>query len=171
MALHILTQTYVEAQAALKRFLLARTGSEADADEILQDIYLKIHALTDDQDIQNPLAYLYRIGSNLWLDRLRQRRRALVRDQDWVDTQTTRVGGDAIVEDASMEARLDGQQALATLLEDMTALTPQCRRAFQLHKFDGMTHPQVAAAMGISRSAVEKHVSTALKRLLQKRRI
>jgi RNA polymerase sigma factor (sigma-70 family) len=166
-----LINTYVTSQPVLRRFLLARTGSVADAEDILQEVFLKIHSRPQTDDIHNPLPYLYRMAANLWLDRLRQRRRATVRDQDWTAVQTTVLAGEAIVDDASMEARLDSQRALAALLDDMNQLTPQCRRAFSLHKFDGLTHPQVAAAMGISRSAVEKHVSTALKRLLQKRRI
>jgi RNA polymerase sigma-70 factor (ECF subfamily) len=34
-----------------------------------------------------------------------------------------------------------------------------------MHKFEGLSHPQVAAALGISRSAVEKHVMAALRHL------
>ncbi len=45
-------------------------------------------------------------------------------------------------------------------------LPPQCRKAFRLHKLDGLSHAETAAAMGISRSAVEKHISAALKFLL-----
>jgi RNA polymerase sigma-70 factor (ECF subfamily) len=37
-----------------------------------------------------------------------------------------------------------------------------------LHKFDGLTHAETAARMGISRSAVEKHVSLALGHLLKR---
>jgi RNA polymerase sigma-70 factor (ECF subfamily) len=35
-----------------------------------------------------------------------------------------------------------------------------------MHKFEGLSHPEVAAQLGISRSAVEKHMMAALKHLL-----
>ena len=42
-------------------------------------------------EIQNPMAYLYRLGSNLMLDRLRGERRTAHRDGAWLDSQTARV--------------------------------------------------------------------------------
>jgi RNA polymerase sigma factor (sigma-70 family) len=169
--LNALVRLYLESQPALRRFLISRTGSEQDAAEILQEIYFRIHALPVTAEIQQPLAYLYRIGSNLWLDRLRQRRRSAIREREWTDTHTSQIGDMAISEVAPMEAHIDGQRALAALLADMSTLTPQCHRAFHLHKFEGMSHAEVAKVMGISRSAVEKHISNALRRLLPKRRI
>lgn len=43
----------------------------------------------------------------------------------------------------------------------LPALPPRCRQAFILNRLDGLTHPQVAAAMGISIKMVEKHISRA----------
>jgi RNA polymerase sigma-70 factor (ECF subfamily) len=54
---------------------------------------------------------------------------------------------------------------LAKVLKAVEALPPQCRRVFRLHKFDGLSHAEVAEKLGISRSAVEKHISAALKSL------
>ncbi|MCE4354958.1 sigma factor-like helix-turn-helix DNA-binding protein [Xanthomonas hortorum] len=44
----------------------------------------------------------------------------------------------------------------------LPALPPRCRQAFILNRIDGLTYPQVAAAMGISIKMVEKHISRAL---------
>ena len=62
--------------------------------------------------------------------------------------------------------RIAGRERLALMLAIVDTLPPKCAQAFRLHKFDGLTHQQVALAMGISRSAVEKHISAALKQLL-----
>ena len=41
-------------------------------------------------------------------------------------------------------------------------MSPKCRKAFVLHRADGLTYPEIAAAMGISVKMVEKHISRAL---------
>jgi RNA polymerase sigma-70 factor (ECF subfamily) len=64
--------------------------------------------------------------------------------------------------DEAVDARL----RLGRLLAAVEAMPPQTRRAFRLHKLQGLSHAETAAAMGVSRSAVEKHVSAALKFLL-----
>jgi RNA polymerase sigma-70 factor (ECF subfamily) len=38
-----------------------------------------------------------------------------------------------------------------------------------MHKFEGLSHPEIAARIGISRSTVEKHMGTALKHLIKRR--
>jgi RNA polymerase sigma-70 factor (ECF subfamily) len=47
-------------------------------------------------------------------------------------------------------------------------LSPQCRRIFVLHKFDGLSHKEIAERVNISRSTVEKHMHTALKHLIER---
>ncbi|HEX2802328.1 MAG TPA: sigma-70 family RNA polymerase sigma factor, partial [Phenylobacterium sp.] len=54
---------------------------------------------------------------------------------------------------------------LAALVQAVDELSAQTQRVFRMHKFDGLTHPQVAKSLGISRSAVEKHIMTALRHL------
>ena len=39
------------------------------------------------------------------------------------------------------------------------------RRVFRLHKIDGMSHAEVAATLGISKSGVEKHIAVAMRHL------
>jgi len=45
-------------------------------------------------------------------------------------------------------------------------LPVRTRQAFRLHKLEDLTHAEVAQRMGISKSAVEKHIMRALRRLL-----
>jgi RNA polymerase sigma-70 factor (ECF subfamily) len=58
------------------------------------------------------------------------------------------------------------RQRLALLTAAIAELNPQTQKIFRMHKFEGLSHPEVAAALGISRSAVEKHMMAALKHLL-----
>ncbi len=150
----------------LVRFFTLRLRSPAAAEDLVQDIYLRLSGLAPSIEIQNLTAYLYRLGSNLMLDRLRGERRSANRDGAWLDSETTRVGSQEISAEPSAETAIAARQRLALLTEALKELSPQTQRVFRMHKFAGLSHPEVAAAIGISRSAVEKHMMIALKHLL-----
>jgi RNA polymerase sigma-70 factor (ECF subfamily) len=161
-----LLELYLERRADLVRFFTVRLRSVAAAEDLVQDIYVRLSGLDDPADIQNPTAYLYRLGSNLMLDRLRGERRTAHRDGAWLDSQTVRIGNEEISTEPSAEAAVAARQRLALLTAAIEDLSPQTQKIFRMHKFEGLSHPQVAAALGISRSAVEKHMMAALKHLL-----
>lgn len=157
---------YLERRNDLVRFFTVRLRSPAAAEDLVQDIYVRLSAVDPGAEIQNPTAYLYRLGSNLMLDRLRGERRTAHRDGAWLDSQTTRMGAQEVSGEPSAEATVEARQRLAMLTEALKELGPQTQRVFRMHKFEGLSHPEVAAALGISRSAVEKHMMAALKHLL-----
>jgi RNA polymerase sigma-70 factor (ECF subfamily) len=160
-----LVAAYLERRAELVRFFSLRLRSAAAAEDLVQEIYVRLAGSDAAAEIQNPAAYLYRLGSNLMLDRLRGERRTGRRDAAWLDSQTTQVGGEEVSSEPSAEATVAARQRLALLAQALTELGPQTQRVFRMHKFEGMSHPQVAAELGISRSAVEKHMMAALRHL------
>jgi RNA polymerase sigma factor (sigma-70 family) len=157
---------YLDRRTDLVRFFAMRLRSVSAAEDLVQDIYVRLSGLEQPAEIQNPMAYLYRLGSNLMLDRLRGERRTAHRDGAWLDSQTMRVGTEEVSAEPSAEAAVAARQRLALLTAAISELNPQTQRIFRMHKFDGLSHPEVAAALGISRSAVEKHMMAALKHLL-----
>jgi RNA polymerase sigma factor (sigma-70 family) len=161
----VLKSAYLEKRADLVRFFGVRLRSADAAEDLVQDIFVKISALPESQ-IENPVAYLYRLGWNMMLDKMRHQRRMKARDVDWSDTQHTLAANDAVTDAPSAEDVLEGRQRLQRIVDALKDLPPQTQRVFLMHKFDGLSHGEVAAALGISRSAVEKHVSAALRHLL-----
>jgi RNA polymerase sigma-70 factor (ECF subfamily) len=166
--LNPLVATYLEKREALLRFFTARLGSAAAAEDLVQDIYLKLCALDPGAAVANEAAFLYRLGSNLMLDRLRQQRRAAARDADWRDAGVTVAGGFEVSDDLPADEQVAGRQRLAALLRAIEALPPTHRRAFRLHKLEGMSQVDTAAAMGVSLSSVEKYLRAALKQLAER---
>ena len=79
-----LIAAYLRKRADLVRFFTKRTGSVAAAEDIVQELYLKISSGPPPDDLRSPAAYLYRVGSNLMLDRFKQERRQSSRDRAWV---------------------------------------------------------------------------------------
>ena len=161
-----LLRLYGEKRANLIRFFAARLRSTAEAEDLVQDLYLKIQAVGDLEARDDGSALLFRMANNLMLDRLRGQTRASARDERWRDAETVAIGGAPIADEPSAEDIVSGRQRLAAMMHRLESLPPKTARAFRLHKLDGLSHAETATAMGISRSAVEKHVSAALKALM-----
>lgn len=162
-----LVDIYLEKRELLVRFFTARLGSSAAAEDLVQDIYVKLCAIDADALVQNEGAFLYRIGSNLMLDRLRQQRRAAVRDSDWRDANTTLVEGQEVAEEPSAEEAVAARQRLLQLLAAIDALPEQQRQAFRLHRLEGRSQAETAAILGVSVSSVEKYIRAALRQLAE----
>jgi RNA polymerase sigma-70 factor (ECF subfamily) len=160
-----LLAAYLATADDLKRFLTSRLRSAAAAEDLLQDLYVKVAAWPADAEVGNPSALLYRMASNLMLDQMRSERRTAARDAAWTDLNTSRVGGEPISEDVSGERIAQDRQRAAALARGIETLPPQTRLAFTLHKLKGLSHAEVAERLGISRKTVEKQVSAGLKRL------
>jgi len=158
---------YLQKRQDLLRYFTLRLNSEAAAEDVVQDIYLRI-VTANSAVVENPTAYLYRLGTNLMLDRLKQQRRASLRDDAWHGSRYVRIGGEDMANDPPAEEAMAARQRLQRIVDAIEELPPQRRRAFQLHKFEARSHAETAAIMGISRSAVEKHISAALRHLLSR---
>jgi len=162
-----LVSVYLERREDMRRFFLARLGGRGDVEDLVQDLYLKVLAVTE-TPIENPSAYLYRLASNLMLDRLRQAKRSSVRESEWRRTHHSSFGALDVADTPDAESAVIARQRLDRLASALGALAPLTQRVFRLHKFEGLTHAETAQRLGISRSAVEKHVSLALGHLVTK---
>lgn len=156
---------YLNKRANLVRFFTARTSSQAEAEDIVQEIYLKVTTAGPAQ-LENATAYLYRLGTNVMLDRVRARRRTITRDDAYHQTVNTGPHADA-ADIPDPDAAMDARRRLEGVMRTVDALPPQCRRVFLMHKIEGLSYAEVAERLGVSRSAVEKHMIAALKRLAE----
>lgn len=162
-----LAAAYLERRDDMRRFFQARLGGRADVEDLVQELYLKVQAVTG-EEIDNPPAYLYRLASNLMLDRLRRAKRAGARETEWRRANHAVVGTLDVADTPDAESIVIARQRLEKLSQALTTLSPVTQKVFRLHKFEGLTHVETAERMGISRSAVEKHVSLALGHLLKR---
>lgn len=151
-------------RAQLVRFFTGRTGSVAEAEDVVQEIWLHV-AEPITGPIANPLAYLHRVGMNIVLDRVRAGGRRQRRDAGYVDATTAVIGTEAIDDSPSAFDAVVGRERIARLAAALSGPPEGAMRVFRRHRIDGASHAQIATELGISRSAVEKHVAVALRHL------
>jgi RNA polymerase sigma-70 factor (ECF subfamily) len=161
-----LTGTLEARRGDLRRFLIARTGSEADADDLLSELWIKANSVQPGP-VSNPGSYLFKMANNLVLDRLRETSRRQRREGDWIAEQR---GSHALVEEpadpaSSAEQMLIERDEQNRLTEAIDQLPAGARRVLRMHKLEGLGHAEIAAQLGISKSAVEKHMALAMAHL------
>jgi RNA polymerase sigma-70 factor (ECF subfamily) len=148
----------------LVAFFTSRTRDFAEAEDIVQEIFLKLETAAG-EPIADPLPYLYRVGLNIVIDRSRERQRRAAREESWSDATVTMIGKEASDHRSSPFADLEAKQRAQAIAAAIAALPPGARRAFTRHKIDGLSHAEVARELGISRSGVEKHIAVAFRHL------
>lgn len=153
-----LTAAYLEKRANLLRFFARRTHSEHEAEDIVQEIFLRVANHRGD-NVDNPTAYLYRLGTNVMLDRVRVRSRALAREHSYHSS------GLATIETPSPEAVRESRESLSMVMDVIRSMPSRRQQVFVMHRIEGMTHAEIATSLGISRSAVEKLMKRALRDL------
>lgn len=145
---------------ALRRYFLRRANA-ADADDLVQDVFLALQASRSPRAIGNIEGYLFRTAANVLGMRRRQAtwRWGYQEDLD-------QVGG--LVDDLSPERILISKQALAEVVRVLEDMPPRTAQAFFLYRFGNLSQEQVARRMGVSVKAVEKFLRTALRHLLDR---
>lgn len=165
-----LCRAFFERRENLILFLAARTRDMATAEDLVQDLYLKIGELDPAVEVRAPEALLYRMAANLMVDQVRSARRSSRRSGEWLtDTQTSR-GGHGVAQEAAADEVVMGKERVRQLAAAVAGLAPQMGRAFRLHKLEGMSQAQTAQSMGVSVKMVEAHIAAAIKQLAQRLR-
>lgn len=128
-------------------------GSEADADDVLQEAWLR---LSRTADIDDPPAWLTTVVTRLCLDQLRRRRtRSMVEAEAPGDPAPVDPEADALL----AERMGDAMQVV------LDALAPAERAAFVLHDVFGYPFDEVSAVMGRSGTAVRQLASRARRKV------
>ena len=152
-----LSAVLIAHRAALLRFLRAR-GAGEDADDIMQELWLKVDRMEAAGPIADPRAYLFRMADNLMHDRVRANVRRSNRELAWGQTGYDAGGQD---EAPSVERTLAARQRLRQVERALATLGERTQVIFRRFRIDGVTQSRIAQEEGISLSAVEKHLQRA----------
>ena len=126
--------------------------NRADAEDIVQDVFLKLLKKSDDEAVENARAYILQTVRNEALMMLRKRSREELRDEMPEEVP----GG---------EAETDSAENRVSILSALSALEPEERDIFTLHVNGELGFEEIAGILGMSISAVYRRYKKAIKKL------
>lgn len=139
-------------------------GSQADAEDLLQDVYLRWHQSAK-RDIQSPLAFLITVTTRLCLDRLRSLKQ---QGSQYRDPPLT----EPLAEDhtSSPETQLEFREKVSTgFITVLECLGPEERAAFLLHDVFDYDYHEVAGVLARTEPCCRQMIHRARARLREPR--
>lgn len=149
---------FIECRPAILRYLTLRGATPEEAEDILQEVHLKLWA-EKLGPVDQPRAYLYKMTNNHFLLHRRTAGRRARREGDWVFAQSGEQP--EVDERPSAEAGLIAREQLAILQRVLDGLPERTRTIFRRFRLDDEPQRQIAVDLSISVSAVEKHLTRA----------
>lgn len=147
---------FIAERPNLVRYLTGRTGCRATADDLLQDVWLKLNRLQTGEPVDNPLAYLRRMAANLAIDDARADARRLLEPME------IELLLEVPDEAPNAEQATSDRQQLQRLAEILEELPQRRRELFVAARLEGLPHKMLAQRFGVSVRTVELEVRRAL---------
>lgn len=144
-------------EPAIRRYLRRQFLALVDADDVVQESYLRLFRLKQDgRLVRSSRSLIFTIARNLVLDQLRRQRRSPF-------AEVSRTVVEEFAENRPDAAELTARRQEAVFLRQAIANLPnRCRTALELYRLHDLTARDTAARMGISAKTVEKHVARAM---------
>lgn len=141
----------------LHRYMMRRLRHPQDADDLSQDVLLRLLVMSDSKIVHKPLAFIYGTASHVLADHrieTEQRTEHVITDSETVDEYA---GEGVIVEDMTAE-QIDHQREIEICMRGLSATHAKVLMA---HKGLGMSYDEVAEELNLSIHTVEKYVTQA----------
>jgi RNA polymerase sigma-70 factor (ECF subfamily) len=147
-----------EYREPLRRFFERRLRDRAEAEDLAQEVLLRLTRQNSLVSRTRP-AYIFLTARSVLLDKVRRNRvRERAREYE---------NNGARLEVPSAERVFLARERVARVEQLLEALTPRARQVFMMHRVEGLAYSEIAQALGITMSTVEKHMTAALRFLVQ----
>ena len=148
---------------ALQRFIEGRLRDRSDSEDLVQETFLRLYDYSRTRTVADVGAFCFAVARNLIRDHLRRRRVLPAMEEPSEEIACPAPRADEI---------LAYRERVEVLRQALHVMPPLRREVFLRRRLDEQDVATVAEALGLGRSAVEKHVSRAvadLRRALEKR--
>lgn len=154
---HGIYDAFVACESSLKRFIGRFLYKPEDINDMAQETFLRAYSALNERVIDSPKAYLFRVAKTIALKELSRKSRQLT---DYLEEARDQEP----VRDSTLEEELAAEQKIRLFCDAIAELPPQCRRVFLMRKVQAMSHREIARELGITQSAVEKHIALGAER-------
>ena len=155
-------ELYKRHKGALFRFVLRSIRDRAIAEELYQEIWMKVIEARGRYDVQAKFTtWLFTIAHNRLVDHWRKRGLTLVA----LDEEGAALAEPAATADFEPHRQLEAKQGLARFARALEALPPAQREVFLLHEEAGMSVTEIARATGTGEEAAKSRLRYALSKL------
>jgi RNA polymerase sigma-70 factor (ECF subfamily) len=152
-------ELYLRHRVALIDYAQPIVGCRARAEDVVQEAYLRLARIDDTRAVANPIhqpvGYLYRIVRNLALDWVRHR--AIEGDAATLEQRDATPAAIPTPEQQTLD-----RDQLRRLIAALDELPMRTRAAFEMHRLDGRTFPEIARHLGVSVGLAHRLVKLAL---------
>jgi RNA polymerase sigma factor (sigma-70 family) len=140
--------------SAVRSALMRRGRTPHEAEDLVQEAWVRMACYEREHPIEQPEAFLMRIALNLSVDahRMRVSHGEEVAVEDVVLIDPAPPADDVVL----------AKERMARLSLCLRRLSPKTRDIFLSHRLEDLTHREIAARHGLSISTVEKHVARAM---------
>ncbi|MDA8708055.1 sigma-70 family RNA polymerase sigma factor [Hellea sp.] len=144
----------------LKGWLMARGVGNGTAEDIVQDVMIKVwtKAASFDPAKASFATWVYRMTRNRWIDHQRKHGRMDVRDPELMKI----IADDEV---PSAEANFMALENSEILQEHITRLTPTQQKAIRMAYMEYKTHKEIAAETGLPLGTVKTRIRSAIQTL------
>ena len=147
--------------APLLSYFQRRIRDRTQAEDLVQDVLLRVIRARDSGTIENPERYVFKVAANLLKDVRRSAGRHPILVRHSIEDDPLDARPEALVDERSPERVLIGQMTLAWVLKALEELSELTRNVFILFRLEQMKQKDIATLLGISQGTVEKHVMKA----------
>lgn len=161
------TSLFVQHRGALVDYATGIVGSRAQAEDLVQEAWLRFDEAANTRFVSEPLSYLYRIVRNLALDN----RRRMARESRVFTADDPETAAAASIDGPSTpEAIVLHRNQLDALTAALAELPERHRIAFEMHRLAGCTLREIAGTLGVSLSQAQVLVVEAVEHCKQRLR-
>ena len=144
---------FIRQTKAMLLATLCRLLDYAEAEEVMQDAYLKVFIALEEGKAIEPRPYLFRVAKNMAISRLRHKK---IESKN--ESNVSYLHELQISRSSTEQQAINAQQKLI-LLDAVNTLPPICRQIFVMRKIEEKSHSEIAEIMNVSTKTVENHLA------------